>query len=320
MVVVGNFSACIVNAEDKKAFKEHTGPGGKTFAEVEPGVEYFIEVEVIGGDPNSRYYFEFSVDGRSLGYHKLMRINAGKGIAGSWSRVGGVSTHRAFKLQRPVFSHTSESVCGFNDGLMGDVKITISEATASGTYTQSDWSGKSIETATISSGISHGQTKKVLRSGEGSTTLTTTPGNSTIYTKYVHGKLLETITINYCTALGLIHAGVLDKPNDIWEQARLTNPSKKSSNRHAVNVGPKCTKMKDVAGGGKVKVEVKAEAAERELFDMTNLPDSVSGIGARTRSNASKIKVEKVAPKEYVPEMFDLSGLSSDDDSDDDDA
>lgn len=319
MVVVGNFSARIVNAEDKKAFKEHTGPGKKTFAEVEPAVEYFIEIEVVGGDPGSKYIFKFSVDGCSLGYHIPMSVNAGKSFAGSWSRDGGVGTNRAFKFQRPAFTQTGKAVGGFSDGLMGHIEIDIWEAIASGTYTPEDFSMKSIETATISSGISHGQTKKVLRSGEGSTTLTKT-FKSTVQTKYVYGKRLETIAINYCTALGLIHAGVLDKPEDIWEQARLTNPSKKRSNRHAANVEPKRTKMKKTTGGAKVQIEVKAKAAESELFDMTGLSDSVSGVGARTRSNAAKIKVAKIAPKEYVHELFDLSGLSSDEDSDENDA
>ena len=47
MVRIGDFSLELVEAESKKAFKEHTGPSpeNRVFAEVEPGVEYFMKLE-----------------------------------------------------------------------------------------------------------------------------------------------------------------------------------------------------------------------------------------------------------------------------------
>jgi hypothetical protein len=43
MVQVGDFSVHLVDAETKTPFKEHV-KDGKTYAEVEPDIDYFIAV------------------------------------------------------------------------------------------------------------------------------------------------------------------------------------------------------------------------------------------------------------------------------------
>jgi len=91
MVIVGNFSVRIVNAEDKKPFQEHIGPGRKIFAEVEPDIEYLIEIQVVGGEnPDQMYNFSFEVDGQSLGYHCTTNYNSGNSFHGILSRESGI--------------------------------------------------------------------------------------------------------------------------------------------------------------------------------------------------------------------------------------
>ena len=69
MVVAGNYSVRLVNAETKEAFKEHKAPDGKIYAEIEPGVDYFIEIEVVGGDPGHVSYWNSTVDGKEFSYY-----------------------------------------------------------------------------------------------------------------------------------------------------------------------------------------------------------------------------------------------------------
>jgi hypothetical protein len=51
--------------------------------------------------------------------------------------------------------------------------------------------------------------KKMFRSSQGESTITK---HKPIRTTYRTGQLMDTITLNYCSALGLIAVGVLPKP------------------------------------------------------------------------------------------------------------
>jgi hypothetical protein len=106
MVRVGDFSVRLVEAETKEPFKEHTGPDGKVYAEVEPGVEYYIEAEMVGGDdPYKMHFLEFYVAGTKLRYNKPHSSSDGKYHAGIWSRKDGVDEQRAISFQKPKFTN-----------------------------------------------------------------------------------------------------------------------------------------------------------------------------------------------------------------------
>lgn len=62
------------------------------------------------------------------------------------------------------------------------------------------------------------------------------------------GQHLYTITLNYCSTLGLIEAGVLPKPG-LWQHHRMKHGAPKPEN------APKPKKMRDTANGDK-EVEV----------------------------------------------------------------
>jgi hypothetical protein len=63
--------------------------------------------------------------------------------------------------------------------------------------------------------------KKIFRSSPGESTITKQQVAHTCFSK---GKLLDTVTLNYCSALGLIAVGVLPKP-PLWNNFHQTSSS-----------------------------------------------------------------------------------------------
>jgi hypothetical protein len=94
--------------------------------------------------------------------------------------------------------------------------------------------------------------KKSLRSGEGKTVESMeAPSKEPIYKR---GALLDTATLNYCAALGLMEVGVLEKPA-FWTYQRMKRPHKNDQ------------------GGPRVKPKIIADPATAnpktvELFDL----------------------------------------------------
>jgi len=208
------------------------------------------------------------------------------------------------RLQRPEFKKDGESTS--RRDIMGYVKVKVGEAIAIGTCNPRDFSGASMQAKMVDSGLNHGQTKKVLRSGEGSLVEESKPrtNSNRIATKYAAGEHLETITVNYCktcsasycqialirlkpanltlsrlipflrlrahilgTALGLIQAGVLDKPTDMWAAARMTNPIKVDSNPDAVDGKHKRVEIGARYDDNGVKLEAPKEVDMYEIDD-----------------------------------------------------
>lgn len=97
MVRVGPFSLELVEAESKKAFKEHTGPApeSRVFAEVEPGVEYFMKVE---SSYEERVKVQLSVDG--VNHHCLFLSRGQQRFGGSLKRVLGGWELRALCFEK----------------------------------------------------------------------------------------------------------------------------------------------------------------------------------------------------------------------------
>ena len=65
MVKKGRFTVELVSADAKVAFMEHT-KDGKTYAEVEPKVKYFVRIKV---EPGLRVVARIDVDVKYLGYN-----------------------------------------------------------------------------------------------------------------------------------------------------------------------------------------------------------------------------------------------------------
>lgn len=271
MVVIGNYSASIVNAETKVAFQEHNHRNGKTYAEVEPCVDFYIEINIVGGNDN--IYCVPHVDGQKLKYCITRHPSHDAYHAGLWSRSKGVSKMRAFSFQKPTFKNedgsTSNSAPG--DGLMGTIQVDFYEAVYLGIshHSQGDYSNDVQEdnvspTSVLSkSDLSFKQTKKVLRSGGGShseSTQCSSHGGPTH--KYGPGKLLQSITVHYCTALGLIYAGVLPPPpGGIWGLHRMEYARKPGDDDNSDLVQVKRAKLTK-------------DGTEHDVLDMSKIADS----------------------------------------------
>ena len=101
------------------------------------------------------------------------------------------------------------------------------EATFQGYYEQEDytnhWKGGDVS---FVMGISDPDKKKGVKSGQGST-FEVQKCSQRKRARFAKGGLLKTITLRYCSTLGLIHANILPKP-PMWDFHRLTNPAEET--------------------------------------------------------------------------------------------
>jgi hypothetical protein len=102
------FTVELVRAHTKVAFKEHT-KDGKTYAEVEPEVKYFVHLEVEPGPPvRAKIY----VDGKWLGHYVMVGSSKRKTSydTGLWSCDGLNTTKQALKFAKAkVFNSADET-------------------------------------------------------------------------------------------------------------------------------------------------------------------------------------------------------------------
>jgi hypothetical protein len=110
-------------------------------------------------------------------------------------------------------------------------------------------------------------TKKNVRSAQGSFSRSHYSSGGT-RNHYRKGALLQTITIKYCTAVGLIHAGVLPRP-PMWEYARITNPQRGPVDPEILSLRPKKITVDGVFRDGVCFMPAK----EYELYDLMHLDD-----------------------------------------------
>jgi hypothetical protein len=218
MVKQGKFSVELVCAETKLAFPEHTAPNGETYVEAEPDAEYFIRIatdseEIVRVDP--------SVDGESLGYRSFFSKADSPMVRGLWSYVDGKSYHHALKFAKtPVREAVNGST--LPTSWTGKVKVTFSEAILDGYKERQDhtntWNGGDVSYVM---GISDPDKKKGVKSDKG--IQFDVREETRRREKYKSGRLLSTITLRYCSILGLIEAGILPKP-PLWDYHRMIRP------------------------------------------------------------------------------------------------
>jgi hypothetical protein len=105
---------------------------------------------------------------------------------------------------------------------MGKVEVHVYEGIYDGTDSAYDVERKTLAAAPVDV-TRHGNLakKKGLRTGEGSTVTSCGSGAARqTFDRYRCGTLIDTITLHYCAALGLIEVGVLKKP-DMWTYHRM---------------------------------------------------------------------------------------------------
>ena len=229
MVVAGNFSAQLVNAETNEPFREHVGKKGEVYAEIEPDCEYFIRIQVVGGDQKRKRCFQVAVDGTMMESRTIANRKSGPAHIGMLSRENGIVVNKAFALRNPPVKYNGELKV---DACMpiGSVTVRVSEAVHDGSPEPMDFKeglGPPKDSVEVPYELGVFSGKKFLRTTEGTLSrITVTPersvttkGRKKKYSSYRAGALLQELNIHYCTALGLIHAGVLEKP-PMWDLFR----------------------------------------------------------------------------------------------------
>jgi hypothetical protein len=221
MVQSEDFKIELVYADTKMPFKEHT-KDGKIFVEVEPDVEYFISIQQNGASRGGATVSTLSVDGTDLGYRRLSSRCANEPTyEGVFSRENGFTTIKALKFTKPLISQDGTNVT--RGLLMGKVEIMMYEGTLLGYKGHQKDVNSKFTAAAVDINQSGLAKKKSLRSGEGEIKLTTnTSGQQE--PDYKLGSHFDTVTLNYCTALGLIEVGILKKP-DAWTHHRMKRPA-----------------------------------------------------------------------------------------------
>ncbi|CAB9512938.1 expressed unknown protein [Seminavis robusta] len=228
MVVKGRFSVEVVNAVTKIPFKEHVSRCGEHYAEVEPEAEYFLRVDV-GGQPrrrdNEEVYIDFEVDGVDLDYCIFMTPKDEPYLCGSYEQSNGRAIDCALQFVTPQRSKTTSASSSPAVGKEGTISVSFHTAVFDGMEIREDF--KSTEVASAWSGAGARKVKsncKVVRSGQGAFAHEYEVSTG-LCKRFRPGKHLETIYLKYCTALGLIHAGILPQP-PIWELARMKERAK----------------------------------------------------------------------------------------------
>ncbi len=209
MVRLGKFKLELVHATTKTPFKEHEGKDGKTYAEVEPDVEYFIRV---GSEDPRPICVAFYVDGNSLGYISSLSQHSEKNC-GVWHCENDVSSFTALKFNKLVNRGRApkEQELDSSTHWTGCIELKVYEKINLGLHEapQNFTSTWNANTDQILKGMKVSSKKKALNSREGTnTTEATTQGRE----KFGKGTKISSMKLFYCSTVGLISAGVLAPP------------------------------------------------------------------------------------------------------------
>ena len=212
MVQIGDFLVELVYADSKKPFKEHT-KDSKVYVEVEPDTEYFISLQKLGTAYQGTSYVEFIVDEKRLQYYSYYQPNkadGSKAFKGLYQVDHGMEYYKALKFVKPKHQATGDKTDA--NLLLGKVEVKIYDGIFTGykDYGSGYSYATNLSTSNISQEHAHVAAKKCLRTGEGTTH--TKPRSHARQACYTKGDLVDSVTLTYCAALGLVEAGVLPQP------------------------------------------------------------------------------------------------------------
>lgn len=210
----------LVDAESKVPFPEHsTSDGTTTYAEVEPEAEYLVRVNVrCASGGRVKLIAELTVDGKVIRNGKQMWTCRESGrYLGFRSYFDGIKTETSLKFDKVMTARDPvPSGIGADDDKnahlpVGKVSVSFYEAVLVRgrrgvmnilpSDTAEAWAGQSV----ASSGAGK---KKALKTVPGETVTGVKEARISPYQK---GTFVESIELKYCTAQGLIHAGIWPK-------------------------------------------------------------------------------------------------------------
>ena len=274
MVILGGFSARLVDATSKEPLREHIGPtDGQVYTEVEPDSDYYIEVQVTGEKikPKRKICFQFVVDGTKLESRTITNKKSGPGLVGLLSRKNGAVINRALRFKKSSTRRRNpETYTVCPKMVLGSVIVTVSDAVPVKTKPSQDDFQEELEVAQREPVLcnSYGGLKEILRSSKGMV-VSGASSPSKKGSAYLPGKLLEEIKINYGTTLDLIYTGILPQP-PLWEFHRLKHGLPPKNSRDGTNSPvlptPKRIKLDAVYDSKRSMV---VPPREVELFDLT---------------------------------------------------
>lgn len=265
MVREGDLIIELVEANTKTPFKEHL-KDGKVYVETEPDIDYFIHLRNSWRPDQIHEVLLLypSVDGHSLGYHIPVHSDKVHDVfLGLWKRENGMVTHTALRFNKVVFGARVGRVEENKDA--GKIEFEVHVGHSPSTHVAADC--KDLSGLSCPNLVQRGSKNldKKLCSSEGTASIVSTIGNAAVYTRYKKGELLYTIKLQYCSAVGLIDAGVLPKLDDKYADFLLRNPKRRAtptSNPHTTDVTSKIeVKMETSANGNLLK-------REYEVLDM----------------------------------------------------
>ena len=248
----------LVSADTKEPFKEHTAADGQVYAEVEPDMDYFISLRSNVGESIKMI---LSVDGVNLGYAQNCKRKGKTHYCGHRKRKGDNVTMTALH-----FNKTREAHGVAPNMLTGKVEVKI--------HQRGDEYYKQEEDSSVSPSLAADSTlggKKCVKStSSGSHAFEKKPQSKkrkgNLIRAYKTGKHICTITLNYCSALGLIYNKILPPP-----------PTLEGNVVSAERVGKKRKRSSHVAAAASaVSPEVNNSAADIEIVEKEKETETVT--------------------------------------------
>jgi len=258
MVKVGDFKVELVAADTKEAFKEHTAPDGQVYAEVEPDMDYFISLSSdVGG-----VIMKMSVDGVGLKYQDSFPCSRRDVQRGKWERTDGRHTITALH-----FNKTRQEVGAQSSLLTGKVEVNI--YTLGEKYYQEPYNTAS---ASLTADSATGGKKCIKSTTSGSHSFDITPKGQTA--SYRLGEYLHTITLNYCSALGLIYNKILPPPPDLDSDDDSVQVKRENSRRKRKRSTVTSVSTARVSPEGNIKAEKNSRVETvtvQQTYDLVDL-------------------------------------------------
>mmetsp|Transcript_26036 Transcript_26036/g.58416 ORF Transcript_26036/g.58416 Transcript_26036/m.58416 type:complete len:257 (-) Transcript_26036:41-811(-) len=224
-MIVGGYRLELVDATTKQPFQEHLSATGQCYAEVEPDAEYFIRLNT----KTTNIKVKFKVDGVDLGCKTRVTKPIQDKLFGSWERKSEMSQMTALRFKLARLAKPEEGMLGGGHEVTGRVEMEVYKLGPVKDMKEKKECKPDTSTALEQSFQTKTGGKKCIMSTQGTTTLVTKRKASKKSVRYATGPLLQTVTLHYCTAAGLVLNKILSAPPREDEEAemKLERPRKR---------------------------------------------------------------------------------------------
>ena len=193
------FEVEVVNAETKKSFKKHIASDGRTYIEVEPDAQYFIELKVVS---TKKVVAHVVVDGVSTGYLNL--LSNLEAYFGQFQDKDGELTTTAFKFKKIIGSVSAVTP------FIGKIEVVFHSAKILEERVPPErLSGNSqLKDPELTEDVM----EKSVYTTKGDVLVNRVQEPNYLTRFFSKGEVLHKKELYYCTAFGLIAVGILPPP------------------------------------------------------------------------------------------------------------